>query len=109
MNKEAVKQQVNTNNAQGIARAVLACLGGMMISHGATSKEKWDSITHVLLSEEVWGAFVTLGTAVWSIYHKMLQGKEKAAAVDIALHTPIPVTQPMEIKHEEKKNQDQQI
>lgn len=63
---------------EGVVRALLAALGGMLVAQGLLDEGTWATIS---------GAVLTLGTAAWSIYDKRRAEERRLEA----LNTPPPV------------------
>lgn len=63
---------MNSDMLQGIIRAVLAAIGGILVGKGYLSADVLNDII---------GALVVLATAAWSIFHKQAQADATTAKV----------------------------
>jgi len=61
---------INVNTLQGILRAVLAFVGGILASKGKITSDQAASLTAQLTDPAFLGTGIATITAVWSVLHK---------------------------------------
>lgn len=67
---EIIKNLLSPNIIQGILRAVLATVGGALISSGHASTEQVTQLSDVLTDPKTQGALLVGITIAWSYIHK---------------------------------------
>ena len=72
---------MDQDTALGIFRAILTSAGGALVTNGVFTSTQW---------QDVVGAAVIVAGAIWSVINK----RQHAAAIKVALATPIPAVKP---------------
>jgi len=55
---------------QGMLRALMAAVGGIMVTKGHATSDQVSSLTNFIASPDTQGAFVIGCTIAWSYFHK---------------------------------------